>query len=119
MTAFKDKVYEIVKSIPQGKVVSYGQVALLAGIPRAARQVGWVMSQIKDNTIPWWRVINNKGYISIKSNEYSALEQKKHLEDEGVIVTKDFSLDIKKYRYIPVNIQELPPESLDKLFKLM
>ena len=67
MSKFKEKVIEVVSLIPFGKVVSYGQVALYIGIPRAARQVGWMLNRMEgDVQIPWWRVVNNQGRISIK-----------------------------------------------------
>lgn len=98
---FKEKVIVAVDIIPKGKVVSYGQVAAAAGSPRAARQVGWVLHGLDgDNKLPWWRVINNLGCISIKGNFYSTpLLQKKLLEKERVKVTSDFQIDIEKYRY--------------------
>jgi methylated-DNA-protein-cysteine methyltransferase-like protein len=124
MSAFKERIYIIVRTIPHGKVASYGQIALMAGIPRAARQVGWFLRQTTpEQLLPWWRIINNKGYISIKNNEYSALEQKELLEKEGIEVNENFELNIKKYRYIPTNEEmqklELPQELLEKLFKLI
>ena len=51
--------------IPYGRVVSYGQVAAYVGVPRGARQVGWTLRRLEDIDIPWWRVINNEGRISI------------------------------------------------------
>lgn len=123
MSEFKEKIYQITKTIPKGKVASYGQVALMAGIPRAARQAGWVLNKLEDNSIPWWRVVNNQGKISIKGNKYSALEQKSLLESEGIPINKALTFDIKKYRYIPTNKEikklELDQELLDKLFKLI
>jgi methylated-DNA-protein-cysteine methyltransferase related protein len=96
--SFPDTVLAIVKSVPKGRVVSYGQVALMAGRPRAAREVGWILNQRSDDKTPWWRVINNSGRISIKHPEYSALLQKELLEKEGVKVSDDFEIDIEKYR---------------------
>ena len=123
MTPFKERVCKIVKTIPYGKIASYGQIALMAGIPRAARQVGWVLNQLGSDEIPWWRIINNKGYISIKNNEYSALEQKTKLEAEGIVVGKNLTVDISKYRYTPtskaIKKLELDQESLEKLFKII
>lgn len=98
--SFRENVLNIVRKIPFGKVVSYGQVALLADNPRGARQVGWILHAMGLNT-PWWRVINNKGYISIRSNPELAIEQKIKLEQEGIIVDNNFNIDIKKYRWIP------------------
>lgn len=98
---FKEKVIEAVKEIPKGKVVSYGQVAAVCSSPRAARQVGWILHTLDgNNSVPWWRVINNLGYISIKGNLMSTpLAQKKFLEREKVKVTDDMQIDIEKYRY--------------------
>lgn len=104
---FKEQVIEAVKKIPKGRVVSYGQVAAECGNPRGARQVGWMLHTLDgNNKVPWWRVINNLGYISIKGNLMSTpLAQKKFLEDEGIPVSKDMEIDIDKfrYRYSPVS----------------
>ncbi len=101
MANFKDKVIEVIGKVPKGKLVSYGQVAAACGSPRAARQVGWMLHTLDgDDSVPWWRVINNLGYISIKGNFMSTpLAQKKFLEDEGIEVTSDLKIDIEKYRY--------------------
>ena len=102
MSKFKAQVIKVVNLIPHGKVVSYGQVALYIGVPRAARQVGWILNGLEGRTfVPWWRVVNNKGRISIKNSRYSAEEQRQLLIQEGVEVDKDFSFDIEKYRFVP------------------
>jgi len=63
-STFTQKVIQVIKSIPYSKVVSYGQVAAYVGVPRASLQVGWILRSIKDsNSLPWWRVVNNKGRI--------------------------------------------------------
>lgn len=107
---FREQVIEAVKKIPKGRVVSYGQVASECGSPRAARQVGWILHTLDgSNNVPWWRVINNLGYISIKGNIMSTpLAQKKFLEDEGIIVNPDMTIDIEKFRYYysPVFIEK-------------
>jgi len=115
MFKFKDKIIQIVKLIPSGYVVSYGQVALMAGVPRAARQVGWVLHDYSDKyNLPWWRVINNAGRISTNCLDHTALMQKEFLEKENIIVNKDLTLDIEKYRYRPskktLSVLELDPE---------
>lgn len=98
---FREKVIEAVKKIPKGRLVSYGQVAAYCGSPRAARQVGWMLHSLDgNNQLPWWRVINNLGHISIKGNIMSTpLAQKNYLEAEGILVDKDMKIDIEKYRY--------------------
>lgn len=108
MSKFKNKVINIIKEIPKGEVASYGQVALYAGIPRAARQVGWILANLEIDKLeslydlPWWRVINNAGRISIKgSKHHDAVTQKKLMEKEGIVVSKDLTFDIEKYRWRP------------------
>ncbi len=98
---FREQVIEAVNKVPKGKVVSYGQVAARCGSPRAARQVGWMLRTLGgNNRVPWWRVINNLGYISIKGNEVvTPLVQKNFLESEGVVVDDELKIDIEKYRY--------------------
>jgi methylated-DNA-protein-cysteine methyltransferase related protein len=102
MSKFKEGVIRAVSAIPFGKVASYGQVALYLGVPRAARQVGWTLNQMKEvETIPWWRVVNNQGRMSIKNFKYSAGDQRRLLRKEGVEINEDFTFDIEKYRFIP------------------
>src|SRR3989344_1641361 len=102
MSKFKDGVIKVVSKVPYGKVVSYGQVALYIGVPRAARQVGWTLNRMKGvEDIPWWRVVNNAGRISIKGSKYSAEDQKRLLVADGVKVEDDLSFDIENYRFIP------------------
>lgn len=100
MPKFKERVIKVVNLIPRGKVVSYGQVALYIGTPRAARQVGWILNRLEEKVqIPWWRVVNNAGRISIKGSKYSAQDQKRLLEKEGLSIKKDLTFDIEKYRF--------------------
>jgi methylated-DNA-protein-cysteine methyltransferase related protein len=102
MSEFSKKVIDIVCMVPQGKVVSYGQVALMAGVPRAARQVGRILHLFGDGPgVPWWRVINNTGRISTKCPEHTPLIQKSLLESEGIIVSADFEIDMGIYRFAP------------------
>ena len=101
---FKQKVIQVISLVPLGKVVSYGQVAAYVGVPRAARQVGGTLRQLEGVELPWWRVINNEGRITIKGNWHNDKNiQKKLLESEGIIISEDFTLDIKKYRFIANN----------------
>jgi O-6-methylguanine DNA methyltransferase len=66
---FKSHVLALMNQVPSGRVVSYGQIAAAAGSPRAARQVGGILRALPiDTSIPWWRVVNNEGYISIRGN---------------------------------------------------
>ncbi len=62
--SFSERVKEHIKQIPHGKVAMYGQIATYARNPRAARQVAWILhSSSRKDSLPWHRVINNKGRI--------------------------------------------------------
>src|ERR1700733_1938076 len=101
MDAFQQDILKVVRSIPAGMVVSYGQVAAYVGAPKATREVGWAMHSL-DGTpdFPWWRVLNSAGKITISENENSgAHAQQTLLEKEGVEFKKPLSLDIEKYRF--------------------
>jgi methylated-DNA-protein-cysteine methyltransferase-like protein len=120
---FTQKVIQVIQSIPKGKVVSYGQVAAYIGIPRAARQVGWILRSLEEGvSMPWWRVVNNTGRISIEGNLHNDKElQKKLLQQEGVAVNDDYILNIEKYRFIADNELlvkwQLPKEYREKILE--
>lgn len=103
MSEFKDRVIYIIQQVPFGTVVSYGQVAAYTGVARAARQVGWILNQNEGKVeLPWWRVVNNAGRISIKGTMYNTpLLMKQLLEEEGVVVRDDFTFEIEQYRFRP------------------
>lgn len=86
MTEFTEKVVAIIKRIPAGKVTTYGQIAAMAGSPRAARQVVRVLHALSTkHGLPWHRVINAKGEIGFRDEESRTL-QTMSLESEGVEV---------------------------------
>ena len=93
---FKDAVLDIVKKIPFGKVTTYGTVATLAGQPRGARLVAGIL-HAEEEEIPWQRIVNRHGFISIRGCYYTKDFQKKLLEEEGIEVTPDFMIDLDKY----------------------
>lgn len=96
---FKKKVIKIVKSIPHGRVTTYGTVATLAGIPRGARLVGGILhfANVEKENIPWHRVINRHGFISTKCLDHPKNLQEVLLKKEGVEVDKDFMIDLNRY----------------------
>jgi methylated-DNA-protein-cysteine methyltransferase-like protein len=101
MTPFTENVIRIIRSIPPGKVMTYGQIAGLAGSPRGARQVVRILhSMSRKHQLPWHRVINSKGQIALKDEE-SYQEQLYMLESEGVEVGMHGVIDLGKYRYHP------------------
>jgi methylated-DNA-protein-cysteine methyltransferase-like protein len=85
MTAQYGPVWQVVASIPPGRVCSYGGVAALAGLPGNARLVGRILSQLPlDSALPWHRVINAGGRISFTPESEAWREQRRRLEAEGV-----------------------------------
>ncbi len=97
MNEFTQLVVEIIISIPEGKVATYGQIAKLAGSPRGARQVARILhTQTRKFNLPWYRVINSQGKIVIK-DPYGADEQRAKLLSEGIEVSDSFIIDLKKY----------------------
>jgi methylated-DNA-protein-cysteine methyltransferase related protein len=97
------KIYDLVRKIPKGKVVTYGQVADLLGWYGKARLVGYALFQVdRTSDIPWQRVINAKGEISYSSARLGAdYLQKDLLEAEGIEFTKGERIDLQKYRWQP------------------
>lgn len=95
---FQQRIWQIVAAIPAGRVTTYGDVALLAGSPRAARQVGGVLSRLPEGTtLPWHRVVNRHGTISLQGDRL--LLQRDALEAEGIEVSDDGQLDLEIYRW--------------------
>jgi O-6-methylguanine DNA methyltransferase len=85
-STFKERVLAVVRSIPKGSVLSYGQVAYAAGYPNAARAVGTLMSQNYDPTVPCHRVIRSDGHIG-EYNGGGTHVKVQRLRSEGVSIT--------------------------------
>jgi methylated-DNA-protein-cysteine methyltransferase-like protein len=86
VTEFAARVREVVKALPRGDVVTYGEVAALAGKPGAARGVGAILAGGGDDGLPWWRVVNSKGRL-VPGHE---VEHAGRLRAEGVAVDDGF-----------------------------
>ncbi|WP_421507899.1 MGMT family protein [Erwinia rhapontici] len=98
--SFQQRIYTIVAAIPFGYVTTYGEIAQLAGSPRAARQVGGVLKRLPAGSkLPWYRVINRKGEISLVGDDLG--RQRRALMDEGIEVSLDGKVDLKRYRWQP------------------
>lgn len=94
-----NKIYEIILKIPKGKVATYGQIAAMAGNPRAARVVGWVLNSLpNDADVPWHRVINSKGTSSLPLESQRKLQQAL-LEGEGVIFDKNSQVELEIFQW--------------------
>ncbi|MGW8319664.1 MAG: MGMT family protein [Candidatus Promineifilaceae bacterium] len=101
---FYEQVYAIVRRVPRGQVTSYGRIASMLGAPNAARAVGYALRALKDRggdpayaDIPWQRVINSQGRISIVNPEHGAQEQARLLREEGVEVSEELRIDLDVY----------------------
>ena len=98
--SFFEQVYEIIKQIPQGKVVTYGQVAYALGKPRAARQVGYALhANPKPKVIPCHRVVNRFGRLAPAFAFGGKEVQAMLLLQEGVMVDEQYHVDLTKYQY--------------------
>ncbi|NIP93501.1 MAG: hypothetical protein GWO24_08625, partial [Akkermansiaceae bacterium] len=86
-------------SIPEGRVLSYGGVAILAGNPRAARGVGSVLNA-HGAEVPWWRVVNGSGRVAPARPRHAALLQRSLLEAEGVRFVAD-RIDLDRFAWVP------------------
>jgi len=93
-------IYDVVKQIPAGKVATYGQIATLAGYYRQARQVGYALHAVPSDDIPWHRVINAQGKISLNI-EMGGAVQRKLLESEGVVFTAAGVIPLREYQWTP------------------
>jgi methylated-DNA-protein-cysteine methyltransferase-like protein len=97
---FYQRVYALVRQVPPGKVVTYGQVAALLGSPRAARAVGYALRYVPAGSdVPWHRVINYRGGISPRYPAESPLIQRLLLESEGVGFDTQDCVDLSRYRW--------------------
>jgi methylated-DNA-protein-cysteine methyltransferase-like protein len=89
----------VVQGIPRGHVLTYGEVARLAGMSRAARRVSQAMRRApRGMELPWHRVVNSQGKISIPADSPGFLEQKERLEREGVVFIKG-KIDLDRFGY--------------------
>ena len=99
--SFYDQVYRMVKRIPRGKVTTYGHIAALCGKPRAARTVGWALHALPDDhRVPWHRVINARGGISIAKVGLPPELQRSLLEREGVVFDADSRVDLERWGWL-------------------
>ncbi len=102
MSRFYEAVYRLVREIPQGRVMTYGQIAAILGCPRAARAVGYAMRAAGPRgDVPWHRVINSRGGISAHSEVERPILQRMLLEAEGIRFDASETCDLTRYRWEP------------------
>lgn len=98
----REALYIALSQIPPGNVVSYGQLAELAGLGRAARWVGRTLSQLPDGTaLPWHRVIAANGRLSLPAGTVSGEEQRARLRAEGIFILNE-RVDIRRHGWRPM-----------------
>lgn len=106
MNPFTENVVKVIKSIPSGKVMTYGQIAKVAGSPRGARQVVRILHSMSGKyNLPWHRVVNAKGEIAI-TDEESAYSQRVMLKEEGVCFRTNGLVDLEKSRFSEEMVEE-------------
>ena len=95
----KERIYAFLKTIPEGKVVTYGQIAEFLGNKRLTRLVGNVLHNNPDpNQFPCHRVVNGKGEVSTNFAFGGAMAQRKLLEREGVVFDSNGKIDLNRYK---------------------
>ncbi len=104
---FFDKVYNVVRQIPEGKVTSYGAIANYLGVKKSARLVGWAMNASHgDNSIPAHRVVNRIGLLTGKHHFGGTKVMQQLLENEGILIKENKILNLELHFWDPRN--ELP-----------
>ena len=98
--SINQRIWQVVAAIPEGRVSTYGEVADRAGLPGAARRVGAALRALPGQSrIPWHRVINASGKVSLPPGSASHDLQKERLRSEGIVFKPNGAVDLKKFRW--------------------
>jgi methylated-DNA-protein-cysteine methyltransferase-like protein len=96
-----DMIYAVIQRIPRGRVATYGQIAELAGIAGQPRRIGYALSALtRESDVPWHRVLNAKGEISLREGDGFSL-QRKMLEQEGIVFDKSARVSLDRFQWRP------------------
>jgi methylated-DNA-protein-cysteine methyltransferase-like protein len=96
------RIWQVIMMIPAGKVATYGDVAGQAGLPGGARRVGRSLSNLpRGTTLPWHRVINAQGRLSLPHGSAAYYTQRERLEAEGVVFQGNGGISMRRYRWCP------------------
>jgi methylated-DNA-protein-cysteine methyltransferase-like protein len=97
--SFRDRVAELVRQVPAGRVSTYSDIAHALGSPRAARQVGWALSDLPaEAEVPWWRIVKSSGHVPL---HHSRELQADLLRAEGVEVDESGKIEMRRYLWDP------------------
>jgi len=95
-----ERIWLVVADIPAGRVATYGDVARLAGLPGAARRVGTALRGLPAaSRLPWHRVVNARGRLSLAADSAAGRRQRRRLEREGVVFGPRDAIDLPRYRW--------------------
>jgi len=95
-----ERVYEVVRMVPSGQVATYGQIAGIVSHRGAARTVGWALASLEHGTdVPWHRVVNSRGFISLRDLGQPSEAQRTLLEQEGVIVGQRGEVNLRRHQW--------------------
>ena len=111
---YRERVFEIVRRIPSGRVMTYGQIADILGLGYTPRTVGFVMHSADEETTPWQRVINSQGACSTGRVILPPDKQQRMLEAEGVEFDARGRCDLGRYRWTPEEFEEASREDEDQ-----
>ncbi len=96
------EIHDVVRCIPKGRVSTYGQVAELTGMAGQARRVGYALSSLpKNSDVPWHRVVNARGEISLRSDSGPDKRQMQLLRREGVVFDKNKRIPLDRFQWRP------------------
>ncbi len=115
--SYRERVYEIVRQIPVGRVMTYGQIAGILGEGYTPRTVGFVMHAADTENVPWQRVINSQGACSTGKMMLPVNLQQKMLEDEGVKFDEKGRCDLDVYRWFPEGFEQEENDEQQSLFE--
>lgn len=110
-----DRILGVVRSIPPGRVATYGDVAALAGLPGQARLVGYALHALPGHTsVPWHRVVNAAGALSVgRAHPGAEVEQRRRLEREGIAFSATGRVDLGRIRWKPTAPFPFPDSPTD------
>jgi methylated-DNA-protein-cysteine methyltransferase-like protein len=109
---YRQKVYRLVKQIPQGRVMTYGQIAEILGEGYTARTVGYVMNGADAEKVPWQRVINSQGKCSTGRMTMPIDLQQSMLEQEGIAFNAAGKCDLSKVQWYPEGFESEGDEKI-------